>query len=218
MSVVCVCVCVCVCVRVSVASPEAVVEPAALRANVGCQVTLTCLEGAGAPLQGFQWRLDDVPLQATSRVVIRSNGQLLISDLQVEDSGSYACTVFGEFENATAVGVLTVEDPLFPAPPPPYPPSITSPTPNSQLLPPGQLAQFVCLVDGSPPPEVTWLMNGEEVDTMENDSRVEVIQSRVLVVSNVTANDSGVYTCHASNSEGNTTRDFTLAITGTERS
>ena len=192
-------------------------EPEAVVASVGCQVMLRCLDGDSPPLLPFQWHFNGLPLQTTPpQVVLGAGGEILLSELRVEDSGNYSCTVFGEFHNSTAVGVLSVEDPLVPAPPPPSFPSITSPTPSSQLIPPGQLVQFVCVVGGSPPPQVTWLVDGLEVDPVANGSRIEIVQSRVLVVSNVTANDSGVYTCHASNDKGNTSRDFTLAVTGQE--
>ena len=189
-------------------------EPAALTASVGCQVMLSCLDGGSPPSQQFQWSFNAAPLQATARAVVRSNGELLLSGVCVEDSGTYSCTVFGQFSNTTAVGVVTVQDPLFPAPPPPSLPTIASSTPSTQLLPPGQLAQFVCLVGGAPPPQVTWLIDGVEFAGMENDSRLRVVGERVLVVVNVSSEDSRVYTCLASNSKGNSTRDFRLAVTG----
>lgn len=191
-------------------------EPEGVVANVGCQVMFRCLDGDMPPLLPFQWTFNGVPVQTTPpSIMVGEDGTLLLSGLRVEDSGMYACTVLGQFRNTTAVSTLTVEDPLFPAPSPPSLPSISSPTPPTQLIPPGQLAQFVCLVGGSPPPEVTWLVGGVEV-AEGNESRIEIVQGRVLVISNITSNDSGVYTCHASNSKGNTSRNFTLEVTGQE--
>ena len=38
---------------------------------------------------------DGRDLNAGGRVVIRSSGELIISDLEVADSGNYTCTIWG---------------------------------------------------------------------------------------------------------------------------
>ena len=148
------------------------------------------------------------------QAVVRPNGDLQLNNLQLQHSGNYSCTVFGAFRNRSAVSVVTVRDPLFPEQGPATPPSVTSPTPSSQLLSAGQVAQFVCLTQGVPRPQVEWLKDGEEVMGEGEEGRVEILAGRVLVVRNVSTADDGVYSCVASNSLGNTSQEFDLAVAG----
>ena len=199
------------------APPSPTVEPGEVVASVGCQVMFSCLDAGLPPLQ-FQWTFNDLPLplppgEAGLEALVRRNGELLLSDLRVEDSGVYSCTVTGQFENTTSVGVLTVEDPLFPDAGPPSDPSLSSPTPSSQLLSAGQTAQFLCLVGGSPLPRLRWLKNGTLINTSA-DPGLEILGERVLSVRNVSQEDEGVYTCVASNSKGDVSREFELRVSG----
>ena len=60
-----------------------------------------------------------------------------------------------------STAVLVVEDPLFGSGVDRAPPTISSPTPSSQLIPEGQTAQFVCVAFGFPQPTIQWLRNGQ---------------------------------------------------------
>ena len=42
-----------------------------------------------------KWTFNGRDLDAGGRVVIRSSGELIISDLEVADSGNYTCTIWG---------------------------------------------------------------------------------------------------------------------------
>lgn len=41
------------------------------------------------------WMFNGRDLEAGGRVVIRSSGELIISDLEVADSGNYTCAIWG---------------------------------------------------------------------------------------------------------------------------
>ena len=60
-----------------------------------------------------------------------------------------------------STAVLVVEDPLFGSGVDRAPPTISSPTPSSQLIPEGQTAQFVCVAFGFPQPTIQWLRDGQ---------------------------------------------------------
>lgn len=195
-----------------VAPPVTSIEPGDVVAHVGCQVVFTCLDG-GAPPGDFVWVFDGVAVELMDGdVVVRDNGELVLSNLQLQDAGNYSCTVSGMFQNITSVVTLTVQDPLFPDTSGSYltSPFIISPTPSTLLVSVADTAQFVCVVEGNPPPEVVWLVDGVEV----NSSRVEILMDVVFVVGDVTASDAGMYTCRATNSRGDSSRDFTLVVTG----
>ena len=89
---------------------------------------------------------------------------------------------------------------------------------------------FTCSATGIPPPEITWMRNGivlnESVDSrisLSNPSDLETVStgggnissvSRSLTISSTRDNDSGTYTCVASNAAANVTQDFELVVQG----
>ena len=181
-------------------------------ANIGCQVMFVCLDGGNPPLD-FQWRFNGNPLEMGPELMILDNGEFILSNVQIEDSGNYSCTVRGLLHETNSTAVLTVQDPLFPDQLNiPYPPFIASPTPSVQLFSLGQTAQFVCLVEGFPVPQLVWLKDGELLRLEEG--RVEIVMSKVLVISNITSSDDATYECFAFSSMGNTSREFTLSVLG----
>ena len=159
----------------------------------------------------FQWRMNEVMLQNSSSVLIRSNGELILSDLRFQDAGNYTCLVQGTFQDTSSTAVLRVVDPLVPPPRLLSRPVILSPTPSLQFVEEGGAAQFICHVDGVPPPDVVWLKEGV---ALEVEPGVEVFQSQVVFICNATIAHQGMYTCVASNSEGNASEAFDLTIAG----
>jgi len=86
-------------------------------------------------------------------------------------------------------------------------PFIVSP-PVSMLVNETGAASFLCEVKGNPEPQVTWL---KQNSTLLPDKRV--VQSRgSLVITDVTPQDSGVYTCLARNIFGVMTSSATLTV------
>ena len=180
-------------------------------ANIGCQVMFTCLDG-GLPPVDFQWLFNGMPVQAASDLLVRSTGELLLSNLQLRNAGNYSCNVLGQIQNTTGTAALSVLDPLFPPVGPSFRPFIVSSTPSRQILMDGQTAQFVCLVKGIPPPDIIWYRDRE---LLEEGDDVEIFeQGRVLTISNVTTLYEGMYECLVSNSEGSVSKGFELTIAG----
>ncbi|XP_042876956.1 roundabout homolog 2-like [Penaeus japonicus] len=62
---------------------------------------------------------------------------------------------------------------------------------------------------GSPPPELTWLRDGQEVT---NSSRISVLATGDLVISQVVEEDSAVYICRARNAAGSRESDPSQVI------
>ena len=187
--------------------------PSNVVANVGCQVVLTCLD-EGVPPLDFTWSYNGVPVVVSEPrlLLVRETGELFLSNLRVEDSGRYSCLVRGRLNEASRTAVVVVEDPLVN---PLSPPAIDSPTPSNLFILPGQTAQLVCIVTGSPPLRVVWFKDGVPVNASNpSPSSISVFRDNVLVVSNVSAGDEGVYRCTASNSKRNESREFSLFLTG----
>ena len=183
--------------------------PDSVRANVGCQVTFICMDDGRIPSE-FQWSFNGDELMPASDVIIRANGELVLSDLIVEDTGNYSCTIRGSLGDTTATAILSVQDPLLLPGSPGFPPAIFSPTPPLQMLAVHQLVQFVCLVEGFPSPQVRWLKDGEP---LPNYRRL-VNLNESLRIRDLRKTDSGIYQCQASNSLGMAEREFELNVGG----
>jgi len=121
--------------------------------------------------------------------VVGEDGWMVLSSLELEDSGNYSCVVVGSVGEAVAVAMLTVEDPLLASGVPSAPPTFISPTPSSQTLSVGQTVQFVCLVEGFPQPKVEWFRNGEP---QPNLLRATILRE-VLTVESLRVTDVGLY-------------------------
>ena len=191
------------------APPDTSVEPSSVEANVHCQVTFQCLD-RGLPPGSFQWLFDGVPVRTRPGLQVRGTGELLLSELQLQDAGNYSCTVHGSLQDITDTAVLTVIDPLFAPGSPAFPPNISSPTPSVQALAVHQAAQFVCLVDSFPPPRIVWLKDGEP---LPNYRRVTNVNESVGI-RDLRVTDSATYECVASNALGEETRAFRLEVGG----
>ena len=88
-------------------------------------------------------------------------------------------------------------------------PSIVLP-PLSMVVNETGIASLQCEVKGNPAPQVTWL---KENSSLPADKRV--FQSRDgLIVTDVTSQDSGLYTCEARNFLGTVSSSATLTVQG----
>ena len=189
------------------------VQPSIVTANVGCQVTLRCSDGGRPPvdLSEIDWRYEGEVLMAEDgRVDILSTGELVLSGLEVGDSGNYTCTLWSALGSVEQSSLVIVEDPIFASGAPVSPPNIATSTPRTQTLPLLTTAQFVCFVEGFPPPTIVWLRDGEPQPRF---SRVTILDGG-LTISQLRITDNATYTCVASNPLGEASIDFQLIISG----
>ena len=79
---------------------------------------------------------------------------------------------------------------------------------------------FTCQAVGDPVPDISWYFNDVMINVSDNSSKY-MIESRslnitttenILTVYNVTSSDVGVYTCIATNTEGNDTQHGKIII------
>ena len=79
---------------------------------------------------------------------------------------------------------------------------------------------FTCQAVGDPAPDISWYFNDVMINVSDNSSKY-MTESRslnitttenILTVYNVTSSDVGVYTCIATNTEGNDTQHGKIII------
>ncbi|CAH1389660.1 unnamed protein product [Nezara viridula] len=64
----------------------------------------------------------------------------------------------------------------------------------------GGSAVFTCRVDGEPQPEITWMLNSNEIDT--SNPKYSIKEDGTLIVSSMTDSDMGVYECMVKSPNG----------------
>ena len=73
-------------------------------------------------------------------------------------------------------------------------------------------ASFQCEAEGNPQPEVTWLKDNSSLIA---DKRI-VPSHRGLMITDVTSQDDGIYSCEATNILGTMRSSATLSVQGKE--
>ena len=177
-------------------------------AAVGSQVTLFCTDGGQRPDE-FTWSFNGEAIVPSIDVHIRPSGELILTNVQVEDSGNYTCSIWGVPGPRVDSANILVEDRLFASGAPSSPPTIVTSTPSMLIVAQGDTLQFVCLAEGFPPPVVTWLKNGRD---QPNYSRVTIIPGGALTIENVRVTDAALYHCVATNALGTTNTSFNVTI------
>ncbi|XP_069607474.1 myosin light chain kinase, smooth muscle-like [Ranitomeya imitator] len=77
----------------------------------------------------------------------------------------------------------------------------------------GSSARFHCHIEGFPDPEVLWFFSGSPIQESKRfEIEYEESGSCTLIISDVSPNDAGVYTCQASNSHGQAVTSAKLTV------
>jgi len=71
-----------------------------------------------------------------------------------------------------------------------------------------------CPVSGVPPPDITWVKDGRQLSTNQNDDIRVVSGGQRLEVNGAELSDAGDYKCEAKNAAGFIQRRFQLHVWG----
>ncbi|XP_066492411.1 LOW QUALITY PROTEIN: immunoglobulin superfamily DCC subclass member 3 [Tiliqua scincoides] len=180
--------------------PMILVGPENLTLTVHQTAILECI-ATGNPRPIVSWsRLDGRPI-GVEGIQVLGTGNLMISDLTVQHSGIYVCAANkpGTRVRRTAQGRLVVQAPAEFVQ---HPQSISRPV--------GTTAIFTCLAQGEPPPQITWLKNGQ---ILEPTDHVKLKNNNsTLTIYGISQADEAIYQCIAENTAGSTQASARLTV------
>lgn len=165
--------------------------------KAGQEVELPCI-ASGYPNLSSRWIKDGRPVPTDSRWTKRSMG-LTISDLRVEDSGTYICEVINNFGSAEVSGTLTVIEPL----------RVTL-TPKKLKTGIGSTVILSCALTGSPEYIIRWYRNTELV-VPDDFISIRGIGNETLLITSAQKSHSGAYQCFAIR-KALTAQDFSIIV------
>uniref|UniRef100_UPI003AAF281C roundabout homolog 2-like n=1 Tax=Centroberyx gerrardi TaxID=166262 RepID=UPI003AAF281C len=187
-----------------VEAPQFVVRPRDQIVAQGRAATFPC-ETKGKPQPTVFWQREgsqdllfpNQPTQGDSRVSVSVNGELTIASVQRSDAGYYTCQALTVAGSIMAKAQLEVADALKDRPPP-----IIRQGPSNQTQAVGGVALLRCQASGDPEPTVTWRKNGASL--LGKDPRLSLLEHGSLQIQSTRLSDSGLFTCVATSSSGET--------------
>ncbi|XP_019713300.1 roundabout homolog 3 isoform X5 [Hippocampus comes] len=192
--------------------PQILVRPRDQITAPGRTVTFLCGTKGNPPPAVF-WQKEGsqillFPIQEQSqqgRFSVSLSGELTIIDVHVEDSGYYICQAISVAGSILTKALLEVES----APSDRVPPIIRQ-GPANHTYAPGSTAQLHCHIMGNPIPSIQWEKDGQRI--LVNDGRISLMENGTFQIANLQETDSGVYTCLAASSSGETSWSGVLTV------
>ncbi|XP_072011809.1 cell adhesion molecule DSCAML1 isoform X2 [Engystomops pustulosus] len=164
---------------------------------VGDKVELPCI-ASGYPNLASRWIKDGRPVPSDSRWNKRNTG-LSMTDLRLEDSGTYICEITNSFGSAEVTGTLIVIEKL----------RVTL-SPKKLKTGIGSTVILSCSISGSPGYTVRWYRNTEPIEADEFIS-IRGTDNETLVISSAQKIHSGAYQCFGSR-KTQTVQDYAIVV------
>ncbi|XP_068280521.1 netrin receptor DCC [Nyctibius grandis] len=195
--------------KVMVAGPlRFLSQTESVTAFAGDTILLKC-EVVGEPMPVVHWQRnqeDLVPSPSDARVAVLPSGALQISTVQHGDSGIYRCLAKNPASSRTGndAEVRVLADPGL------HRQQFFLQRPSNVVAMEGKDAVLECCVSGYPPPTFTWL-RGDEVLPIRS-KKYSLLAGSNLLISNVTDDDSGTYTCVVTYKNENSSGSAELSV------
>ncbi|XP_012591877.2 hemicentin-1 [Microcebus murinus] len=163
-------------------------------------VRLEC-EARGIPAPSLTWLKDGSPVSSFANgIQVLSGGRILaLTSAQISDTGTYTCVAVnaaGEKQRDMDLRVYA-------------PPNIMGEEQNVSVVI-GQAVELLCQSDAIPTPTLTWLKDGRHLLKKPGLSISE--NGSVLKIEDAQVQDTGRYTCEATNVAGKTEKNYNVNI------
>ncbi|XP_074522837.1 protogenin A [Halichoeres trimaculatus] len=168
--------------------PRIIAGPQNISMSLHQTAILECM-ATGNPRPIISWSRADSKSIDVYNTKVLGNGNLIITDIKPQHGGIYMCraTTPGTRNYTVAAANVTVL----------APPSLVE-WPESLTRPRAGTARFVCQAEGVPTPLISWLKNGEKV---QSNGRIKMYNSK-LVINQIIPEDDAIYQCQAENEQG----------------
>ncbi|KAM9812513.1 roundabout homolog 2 isoform 8-T8 [Syngnathus typhle] len=194
------------------APPQFVIRPRDQIVAQGRSAAFPC-ETKGNPQPVVFWQKEgsqnlmfpNQPQQPNGRFSVSPSGALTIASVQRADAGYYICQALTVAGSILAKAQLEVTDVLSDRPPP-----VIRQGPSNQTLGMDGVALLKCQASGDPIPSVSWLKDG--ISLLGKDPRMSLQELGSLQITNLKLSDSGIYTCVATSSSGETSWSAFLEV------
>nr|XP_036865807.1 hemicentin-1 [Manis javanica] len=176
-------------------------EAEKLMALVGTSINIEC-RATGTPPPQINWLKNGLPLPLSSHIRLLSGRQVIrIVRVQVSDVAVYTCVA----SNRAGVDNKHYSLQVF------VPPSLHNAMGTEEItIVKGSSTSMTCFTDGTPAPKMSWLRDGQPLGL---DTHLTISsQGMVLQFIKAETEDSGRYTCIASNEAGEVSKHFILKV------
>ncbi|XFG08582.1 hypothetical protein AB1E19_012206 [Capra hircus] len=163
-------------------------------------VRLEC-EARGIPAPSLTWLKDGSPVTSfVNGIQVLSGGRILaLTSAQISDTGRYTCVAI----NAAGEKQRDIDLRVYVAP------NIMGEEQNVSVLI-SQAVELLCRSDAIPPPTLTWLKDGRPL--LKKPGLSVTGNGSVLKIEDAQVQDSGRYTCEATNVAGKTEKNYNVNI------
>ncbi|XP_062857960.1 hemicentin-1 [Trichomycterus rosablanca] len=193
-------------IRLDVGSlPQFTRQPSDIAADIGSDLTLPC-QAQGHPEPRITWRREDNAALSSHRhghstVSQKRGGDLVITNLWIEDGTTYVCEAQNQFGKIQVKVKVTVTGLV--------PPTIALIPAEVRVVEEQQVTLPCVLLAGNPLPERHWL---HENTLVTSSPYVSIRRDGSLHIERVSVHDGGMYTCVAENVAGSSNHTTTVHI------
>ncbi|XP_068563703.1 hemicentin-1 [Cebidichthys violaceus] len=168
---------------------------------VSSPLELEC-QATGTPAPVITWYKDGKPVRQGEGLRVAASGRrLVVSRAQVSDTARFQCVATNEAGDHERDFNVVVH----------VPPSIRTTGSAERSVVLHKPISLECISSGIPLPSITWLKDGRPVDTTQGHLKLESA-GRMLKVTEARLEDSGKYTCLATNAAGEAQQHIRLSV------
>ncbi|XP_051752439.1 contactin-4 isoform X2 [Ctenopharyngodon idella] len=182
------------------ASPQLIEKPQDVQKAIDDSLVWEC-KATGKPKPSYRWMKNGENLEPTEERVQVINGALSITRLELSDVGMYQCVAgnkYGEVYSNAELGVITIA-----------PDFSQNQLKGLTLVKEGGDVLIECKPKMSPRGTISWRKGN---DALRESSRIAILESGSLRISNATKSDAGTYTCDAHNQFGEASSSGNLLV------